>query len=473
MLLLICTLVFAGSFLLTFTIEKVAKARGVVSKPSYRRKKDECTPLLGGLGVFVASAAGMVSVGSELGELLLLAFLPMLVVGVLDDVIELGGRWKLGAQLVSAGLWLTLLPKEGMIFTELLSNNWIGQIVAVLFVVGTTNAYNFLDGMDGLASTLGIIGWLGLATVFPGSELCLIMAAAQVGFLLRNWNPAKVYLGEVGGAFIGFTLGAMAIVTPSQAVGPSYFVALLFLFSLPFSDVVAAMFRRILSGKSIFFADREHIHHRLLKLQFGVTQALGIISIISIGGALTFALAAQIEVANQRWLLFALSGLLLSSLFWGIFLSERLFSKRIMTMSKSLLSKHFSGHLVPGEGYQTDRALLIDLMPYYREVQINGVLAVDGFIEEIAAVVKPLPNLLGVSFLGSYSLVVHFSGESKWTIGAKKSVTKEFYALLQRFNCLKSDKLNPEGLWFFDRSELDKVLSRLVSSDRKHPLKSA
>jgi UDP-N-acetylmuramyl pentapeptide phosphotransferase/UDP-N-acetylglucosamine-1-phosphate transferase len=155
----------------------------------------------------------------------------------------------------------------------------IGMVFTLFWIVGMMNTVNFMDGLDGLAGGVVMIAalllaiWSGRthgegATTLLGSQVLLLppllLAAALLGFLVYNWAPARIFLGDSGAQFAGYTLGVLAI------LGPAKIGTALLILTVPILDVAWVFIRRPLEGKPFFSADNEHLHHRLL--QRGVSQ---------------------------------------------------------------------------------------------------------------------------------------------------------------------------------------------------------
>lgn len=458
MLLNVVALTFALSFGLTLALEVIARRFGIVSKTSYRRKKVEHTPLLGGLAVLAAATVGFLLVDSSTGSKILLAYLPLLVFAIGDDLREFSGRWKLTAQLACAIAWLALVPKDNLYFNSLISEGTVASALTLAFIIGTTNAFNLIDGLDGQATILAMITWGALSLTVPETPAAWIMIAALGGFLIRNFHPARIYLGEVGGSFIGFSLGAMATLKPSAAATNESFIALLFLFSLPFADTVAAIARRLIRGHSVFHGDREHVHHRLQKLQLNVPQTLFITASLGLSGAMTFVLSSRLSSTKMQWTLFATSGLLMSVIFLGILYFERVFSQRVLGMGRGLLQKRLAGHFHEGLSLAPTRAILIDLLPYFRELQTEGVLTLHDFLDDLAAVVTGT-HARRVEFIGSYSVALFFDDAITWDKNEIQVLSARFYELFRKYHCVRGLSAVPEGISFCAQNRIPTLLS--------------
>src|SRR6266849_443588 len=212
-------------------------------------------------------------------QVLLTILVPGTVVfllGVYDDIYSVGPYTKFAVQAVAAimlfasGLRILDLP---VLFGARHLAWPIGLPITVLWVIGITNAFNLIDGLDGLAAGSALFSTLVVfvVAIFSGSSLVslltIALAGAILGFLRFNFNPATIFLGDCGSLFIGFMLSALALEGATQKAPTVIAVAIpVVSFGLPILETMISIFRRLISGKPVFTADREHIHHKLLQL---------------------------------------------------------------------------------------------------------------------------------------------------------------------------------------------------------------
>jgi UDP-GlcNAc:undecaprenyl-phosphate GlcNAc-1-phosphate transferase len=146
----------------------------------------------------------------------------------------------------------------------------LSYLVTVLWLVGIANAFNLIDGMDGLASGAALFSSLVILIVSLGGDSALMIVAtlalsgALVGFLRYNFNPASIFLGDSGALFVGFTLAALSVSGTQKATTAVAVITPILAFGLPMVDTGVTMIRRLISGRPLFQGDREHIHHMLL-----------------------------------------------------------------------------------------------------------------------------------------------------------------------------------------------------------------
>jgi UDP-GlcNAc:undecaprenyl-phosphate GlcNAc-1-phosphate transferase len=291
-LILAALVAFLAAVMLTWLVRHMALALGVMDRPDGVRKLHrQPIPLLGGVAVFGAwligslMSGGVVSgdhspltthyspLANDFGGALFLAAIVVLVSGVLDDIFTLRPRWKLVGQSLAAGVLVAsgLIVKRVWLFGYTLELGWLGIALTLVWLVGSMNAVNMLDGLDGLASTVGLVicgtlTWMACLTGhFDLALVAIALAGALGGFLLFNFPPARIFLGDSGSMLIGLVIGAVAIQGSFKAPATAALAAPLAVLAIPIFDGMAAVIRRRLSGRAVYAPDRGHIHHCLQK----------------------------------------------------------------------------------------------------------------------------------------------------------------------------------------------------------------
>lgn len=214
---------------------------------------------------------------------LLLAGLVIVVVGLIDDYGYLSGKQKLLGQIVAASILLAdgLLIRQVEVFGWQLSMGWFAYPVTLFWLLGAVNSLNLLDGIDGLATMLGMILSCTIAAMsvvtgnFGVAIIAMIFAASLLGFMRYNFPPATIFLGDSGSMLIGLLVGALAILGSFKGAGTVLLAAPLAVWTIPIFDSLAAILRRKLTGQSIYATDRGHLHHRLLNLLGSNRKVLG------------------------------------------------------------------------------------------------------------------------------------------------------------------------------------------------------
>lgn len=216
------------------------------------------------------------------------------VISWLDDLFTISAFWRFLAHTAVAfiAIWGIGFPQQ--IFIPLVGAidfGYLGFVLWFLWIVWLINAYNFMDGIDGIAGTQALtagIGWLFLLKIFGVSGLDAfagVIAAAGFGFLIHNWHPAKIFMGDVGSAFLGYTFAVLPLLTAKQNPEVSEFVFLIGVLLLWFFvfDSVITFLRRLLKGEKVWQAHREHLYQRLIKSNLShsfVTALYGVLSAI-------------------------------------------------------------------------------------------------------------------------------------------------------------------------------------------------
>ncbi|ANI92756.1 MraY family glycosyltransferase [Dietzia timorensis] len=341
---LVLIAVVAGlvSFLVTGLVKGIAPMVGGVKYPRGRDVHVIPTPQIGGLGIFTGFCVA-VFLASNLPALnrafppftsdvqvVVAAGAVIVLLGFVDDTLELGAVTKLVGQMASAGVlivggvtwFLVYLPWGGNI---LVLDQLQAGVATALFTLVVVNAINFVDGLDGLAGGIGAIVAMalclfavailfqqgGAVSAYPPALITAVLAGACIGFLPHNFHPARIFMGDTGAMFIGLILAAASInvsgrisqsmygsqnllvlLSPVIVVGAALFVPLL--------DLVLAVVRRVRAGQHPFSADRKHLHHRLLEL--GHSQTL--VAIVIYAWVALFAFGAvSLSVFEAKYVL--------------------------------------------------------------------------------------------------------------------------------------------------------------------------
>lgn len=314
---------FLAALLLTPLTIRLAKKIGAVDMPNNRKVHTDPMPRIGGLAIFFAFIIGVLAYQGFTKQTIALIAAGSLIMGVgfYDDVRGVRPQIKLLVQLAAA---LVLVQSD--IYIRFISNPFIeGSIISLgifaipvtlLWLIGISNAINLMDGLDGLSAGISSIAALTLAIVsytqnqlFVAS-LGLILAAAGLGFLRYNFNPAKTFMGDCGSLFLGFMLGTLSLMGPTKSViTVSLFVPLIIL-GVPIFDTFFAIVRRLFLKKPIFQADKGHLHHCLMAMGLSHKQVVLLLYAISIVMGTIAVLMTTIS-ASQSLILFILTLLII------------------------------------------------------------------------------------------------------------------------------------------------------------------
>jgi UDP-GlcNAc:undecaprenyl-phosphate GlcNAc-1-phosphate transferase len=300
---------------LTALVRWLARRWRIVDRPDAKRKLHQGrVPLWGGVAVYLAMVLGL-AVALHLPHLaapplrkLAAALVPAAGLacffGALDDLWQFSSRRKLALQflavlpVVAAGFWIDRIVVFGCPITL----GWAGIPLTIFWLLGCINALNLIDGMDGLASLVGLSTamMMGVIAASMGNNhvavMAVLLAGALAGFLVYNLPPANIFLGDSGSALIGLVLGILGIQGAMKTSATLAITAPAVIMTLPLLDVVLAVVRRTLTGRSFAAADRQHIHHCLLDRGLRPWQVLGILG----AGCLTTGAAATAATVF-RW----------------------------------------------------------------------------------------------------------------------------------------------------------------------------
>jgi UDP-GlcNAc:undecaprenyl-phosphate/decaprenyl-phosphate GlcNAc-1-phosphate transferase len=271
---------FALSLVLTPIFRDIFRSYGVVDQPDGGRKIHKYPiPRVGGMAIacsyvgcfFIVPLLSKNPFEDKLSLVwnVLPAFGVIFAVGVIDDLFGLKPWQKLFGQFAAAGLayWAGVRIVD---VVGIHTANWWSMPLTILWLLTCTNAFNLVDGMDGLAAGVGLFATLTifLAAILHGNTPLAMatfpLAACLLGFLCYNFNPATIFLGDSGSLLIGFLLGCFGVVWTQKSATFLGMTAPLMALSIPLIDVGLAILRRALKRQPIFSADRGHIHHRLL-----------------------------------------------------------------------------------------------------------------------------------------------------------------------------------------------------------------
>jgi UDP-GlcNAc:undecaprenyl-phosphate GlcNAc-1-phosphate transferase len=256
---------------------------GVLDRPAERKSHLTPMPYLGGVGIWLGTLATLVIFRNDARTPLLLT--AIVALGVADDLLGISVSAKLLAQL-AVGLSAVVLGVSWQVTDSALLNG----TVSVVWIVGLTNALNLLDNMDGLASTVAVPGLLALAAIDPAdAPLTLALAGAAVGFLLLNWPPARMFMGDAGSLMIGFALALATIAAANHARGAHSLVLLVGPVLVAVFDTLLVIVSRILSGRPVQLGGKDHFSHRLRLQGWSRRQVLaGSAVAASLGGLATY-----------------------------------------------------------------------------------------------------------------------------------------------------------------------------------------
>jgi UDP-GlcNAc:undecaprenyl-phosphate GlcNAc-1-phosphate transferase len=268
----------------TALLIRLAPRLRLIDLPAERKVHTRPTPKGGGLAIFAAVALGRV-VSQEMphtGEFLLLGAL-LVVVGLADDLEPKPWQVRLFVHFVAA-IAATLVFAPQLDELSLAAGGFKAAVMA-FWIVAMINAFNMLDNMDALSAGVAWIaaGWLALAAGAGGAIPHLILMWALLGFLCFNRPPARIFMGDAGSTFLGFTMGLETARIGVTVAGPPWAWAVpLAILAVPCYDMVSVIFLRLKQGRSPFHADKQHLSHRLVERGLSKPAAVGVIYLLAL-----------------------------------------------------------------------------------------------------------------------------------------------------------------------------------------------
>lgn len=281
-------LIFAFSLFLTSAVLTWLMMRAnIVDVPNHRSSHERPVPNSGGVAIVLTALLGFsivyaISVDTRIAEHRMIGFglaaLAIVVVGLLDDLGKLRTfKLKLGTQLLAAAILLAfdiVIREITLPFAGSIPLGWWGYPLTLLWVVGMTNMFNFMDGLDGLAAGTAVIvaAFFALITFLQGSVfvyiLCYVLFAASLGFLVFNFPAGRIFMGDVGSQFLGFAFAAIAVIAAGHdAARTSLLIMPLLFFNFLF-DTVFTFFRRLRAGEDVTQAHRTHLYQLFQRLGY-------------------------------------------------------------------------------------------------------------------------------------------------------------------------------------------------------------
>ncbi len=268
---------FIVSYILTPYMAQVGKKQNMMDLPGHRKIHEEAIPNLGGIVIFFGFLLSLLFVVQIEGQVkaLLIGGVIILLLGVVDDIVNLAPRHKFIIQMVPALIVIIYNSDliNSFIVNQLKIFDLLGYLlypILIFWIVGVTNSINLIDGLDGLACGVSVISLItffifGLRQNFETLNLVSIaLVGSMLAFLKFNFYPAKIFLGDSGSTFAGFMLSSVGAVWILNS-GNAFFIFIpIIILALPIFDTLFAIWRRYRGHHPIFQADKGHLHHRLL-----------------------------------------------------------------------------------------------------------------------------------------------------------------------------------------------------------------
>ncbi len=274
-------------------IIRLCKKFSLYDYQSSRKIHSGNIPRLGGVGIFLtfiisAFAYILINKVDNFNQIL-----PILIAGtivfafaLLDDLLNLPALAKLIVQLIA----VSIVVFNGFRFKQIFS--WtlptpVSLILTFGWILGVINAYNLIDGLDGLCGSFSISSIITLGVLYtltgnPEAILCFILAASIFGFLCFNWPPAKLFMGDAGSQFLGFMISVFPLFSSDSVFEFNKFLIMIVITAFPVFDTIAAIWRRIRDKHPIMSPDRSHLHHKLLNMGYSKKSALYLLCFLQI-----------------------------------------------------------------------------------------------------------------------------------------------------------------------------------------------
>ena len=383
----------------TWLVREAANRFGYVAAPRKDRWHQRPTALMGGIAIYGAFALGMALAGQPIARAwpILISATILFLAGLVDDLVQLKPHIKLVMQLAAASI--TVFGGLDLHWT---SYDLLNDSITILWLVGITNAVNLLDNMDGLAGGISLIASIFLTITFflngqtAEATITMAMAAAIIGFLVFNFNPASIFMGDCGSMFLGFMLGGVALLSDVARMRNLLGVLLtpVLILMIPIFDTCFVTFARKLYGRPVSQGGRDHTSHRLVAL--GMTERRAVLMLYLFAAA-SGVLALAVRQMNLSVGFLLIAGFALTVLSLGLYLGKvRVYEEGGSSAMGTLVDvlKNFShGRRLVEIGLDF---LLIGLA-YYSAY----LLRFDGEMpaEQIAILVKTLPLIIAVQTL--------------------------------------------------------------------------
>jgi UDP-GlcNAc:undecaprenyl-phosphate/decaprenyl-phosphate GlcNAc-1-phosphate transferase len=299
---------FLTVMVLTPLVIKFAHKIGATDKPNHRKVHAKVMPRLGGLAIFLGVIAGFFAAGLHTEKLTGISIGAILIVilGILDDKYELSAKVKLLGQIAAAGIVVSTGLTIDFISIPFLAkiNLGIWAIpVTIFWIVAITNAINLIDGLDGLAAGISSIGIATVAFMAGAAGKSLILAlglillGSTLAFLFYNFHPAKIFMGDTGALFLGYSIGILSLLGLYKSVTLFSFIVPIIILGVPIFDTTYAIIRRVVNKKPIGAPDKSHLHHRILAI--GLSHRNTVLVIYALG--ILFSAAAVVFETSTLW----------------------------------------------------------------------------------------------------------------------------------------------------------------------------
>lgn len=321
-----------ASFIITPLVIKLAVKIGALDVPKDNRRVHKTpVPLMGGLAIYMGFILTVIIFMPMTKQIIgLLAGSTFITIsGLVDDIRPMKAKTKLLLQIIGAvilvysGITIKFVSNPFDAIDGMWDLGWLSIPATIFWIVGVTNAFNLIDGLDGLAAGVASISCLTLFIIsvlngrITAALLTAVLAGSTIGFLPYNFNPAKIFMGDTGAQLLGYVLAAISIQGAIKYAAAIVITVPVLALGLPIYDTLAAVARRFRNKRPVMEADREHLHHKLLDLGLSQKQAVCVMYFIS--GLLGISAIFATEISTVQSFL-----VLISVMFIVVVLSKQL-----------------------------------------------------------------------------------------------------------------------------------------------------
>ncbi|SET25510.1 UDP-GlcNAc:undecaprenyl-phosphate GlcNAc-1-phosphate transferase [Salinibacillus kushneri] len=300
-----------SSLLLAYPVKKMALKMGAMDVPNNRKIHTIVTPRLGGLSIYIGTVLGIFYLFPNHPQISAIALGSLIVVitGMIDDKYQIRPIIKLSGQLLAAVILITsgiIIEKVTLPVFGIIELGYFSIPLTILWIIGITNAINLIDGLDGLAagvSTIAISSILVMAIIdyrVIVVYICVALIGSNLGFLFHNFHPAKIYMGDTGSLFLGYSVAVISMLGLFKNIALFSFVIPIIVLGVPILDTLFAIVRRMVNKEPIMMPDKKHIHYQLLAAGFSHRTTVLILygfSVIFGVLAILFSLASNLTVS--------------------------------------------------------------------------------------------------------------------------------------------------------------------------------
>lgn len=328
-------------------VKWIANHVGALDLPNKRKVHKKPMPLLGGLMIFSGFLFGYMFFAPQNTQMLaiLIAGFIVILTGLIDDIKPLKAREKLIGQLIASSIiafYGKILLNDVSFLGFYFDFGVFSYPLTIIFIVALMNCINFIDGLDGLAAgvssiffaTMGILAFILHNIGSLEITLTFIMLGASLGFLIFNFNPSKIFMGETGSMFLGFMISVVCLLGFKAVTLTSLVVPMLIL-AIPILDTLFAILRRIINHKPIYEADKQHLHHQLLNKKFSQRTTVLIIYLVNI----LFSFASVFYVLKDKRYGVIIYVILVLLITWIVLSTDILIDKAKLVKNNFLLRK--------------------------------------------------------------------------------------------------------------------------------------